>query len=69
MSRNRRERRKLAKLSTNPNFIKPYNHQVRLHNQKVVEVRKKDRKVEYYTFFVLLGIVFSVLCYKIWLKE
>ena len=58
MSKNRREKRKLARLSKNPNYIKPYNYKIRQHNGKVIEVKKKDRKLE---LGITLGLIITTL--------
>ena len=58
MSKNRREKRKLARLSKNPNYIKPYNYKVRQHNKKVIEIKQKDRKLE---LGITLGLIITTL--------
>lgn len=58
MGVNRREKRKLARLSKNPNYIKPYNYKVRQHNKKVTEVKQKDRKLE---LAITLGLIITTL--------
>lgn len=58
MSKNRREKRKLARLSKKPNYIKPYNYKVRQHNKKVTEVKQKDRKLE---LGITLGLIITTL--------
>jgi|LauGreDrversion4_2_1035121.scaffolds.fasta_scaffold51801_2 hypothetical protein len=58
MSKNRREKRKLARLSKNPNYIKPYNYKVRQHNGKIREFKLKDRKIE---LGLTLGIIITTL--------
>lgn len=58
MGVNRREKRKLARLSKNPNYIKPYNYKVRQHNKKVTEVKQKDRKLE---LGITLGLIITTL--------
>lgn len=68
MGKIRAEKRKLARLSNKPEFIKSYNHKVRKHNQKVQLQRKKDKLFEYKVFAGILIAFCTVLGLKLWLK-
>lgn len=68
MSRIRREKRELERLSRKPNYIKRYNGNVRKHNEKARNQRKKDKMFEYLTFFVVISVLISVISYKLWQK-
>lgn len=68
MGKIRSEKRKLARLSNKPEFIKSYNHKVRKHNEKVQLQRKKDKLFELKVFFVILLVFCGILALKLWQK-
>ena len=68
MGEKRRGKRKLTKLSNDPQFIKRYNHQVRKYNGRIAEEKEKDKMFEYYILLFLLAICCGVLCYRLWQK-
>jgi hypothetical protein len=68
MGKIRQEKRKLARLSNKPAFIKSYNHKVRKQNQKVCKKRKEDRFFEYKVFLGILITFCTILGLKLWLK-
>lgn len=68
MGKIRSEKRKLARLSNKPEFIKSYNHKVRKHNEKVQLQRKKDKLFEFKVFFVILLVFCGILALKLWQK-
>lgn len=68
MSKIRREKRKLKRLSENPKYIKQYNKKVKEHNQKVYMQRKQSKRFEYMVFAGILVVFCSILAYKLWQK-
>lgn len=68
MSKIRREKRKLKRLSNDPEYIKQYNRKVRKHNESVYLQRKRSKRFEYIIFSVILMGFCSILVYKLWQK-
>jgi hypothetical protein len=68
MSKIRREKRKLRRLSKNPEYIKNYNKKVRKHNESVYLQRKRAKRFEYMVFAVILVVFCGILVYKLWQK-
>lgn len=66
MGKIRSEKRKLARLSNKPEFIKSYNHKIRKHNENVQKQRKKDRLFEIKVFLTIALVFFGILALKIW---
>lgn len=65
MGKIRREKRKLKRLSNNPEYIKQYNKKVRKHNENVYLQRKRSKIFEYVVFSVVLMVFCGVLAYKL----
>lgn len=68
MSKTRREKRKLKRLSTNPKFVKPYNAKVRRHNEGVRIQKAKNKKREVFLSLGVLGVAILIIIAKIWLN-
>lgn len=66
MGKIRTEKRKLARLSNKPEFIKSYNHKVREHNKNVHYQRKKNKRFELIVTLVIFIVFGGVLALKIW---
>lgn len=69
MGKIRTQKRKLARLSNKPSFIKSYNHNVRKNNKNVEIQRKKNKRFEYLISLVIFIVFGIILSYKLWLSR
>jgi hypothetical protein len=68
MSKIRRQKRELERLSKKPTYIKKYNKKVRTHNEKVRNQKRMDKKQEIIISLVAIAILSGVIAYKLWQK-